>query len=168
MSVERPTPEDERVAEQLSGLFGGTWTAWRGGGSKTRGLTMWSQVRPNADDRGVLTGLVILGDGITADSLRQIPVVVLEQAADLKGGSEDRMRRELAKLAPLERGDLSADEFAGRVAEHYRLWARFRSRPAAAMSEEWGVNLNTMHSWIRGARERGLLPEAERGKRARG
>ena len=76
------------------------------------------------------------------------------------------MRGELAKLPPLRRGDLSAVEFSALVASHYKIWARYVAKPAAAMANEWDVNGNTVHGWIGDARLRGLLPEAERGKRA--
>jgi hypothetical protein len=83
-------------------------------------------------------------------------------------GSEQRMTDELAALPPLERGSLSALEFSEVVADHYKVWARYVPTPAAGMGKRWGVKSATVHSWIREARLRGLLPEAERGKRARG
>lgn len=158
----------ERVIELLSDAFGEGWTLWDSG----RGAPatyVFVQAKTNADGRGVLAGLVLAGDGITAESLRQVPVSVIERVLGERSvGTEKDMRAELAKLPPLERGDLSAEDFSRLVAAHYKVWARRVPKPAAAMAREWGVNGNTMHGWIREARLRGFLPEAERGKRARG
>ena len=165
-----PTPaRDERTAGLLSEAFGGDWTRWESGPAGIPGGVMWTQVGANADDRMVLTGLVVVGPGLTAESLRRIPVSVIEQAmAEKAAGSERQMNDELGKLRPLERGSLSAPEFSQVVADHYRVWARYVATPAAGMSERWGVKSATMHGWIREARLRGLLPEVGRGKRARG
>lgn len=169
MPARQPEADFERVSAMLAEAFGGDWTKWEGGPGGIPGAVMWAQVKPNADDRMVLTGLVLVGDGITAESLRRIPVRVIEQAsAEVAAGNRDRMRAELAKLPPLERGTLSAGEFSQLVADHYKVWARYTLKPAAGMSAEWGVKSATMHGWIREARLRGLLPEAERGKWARG
>lgn len=158
-----------RTAKLLSEAFGGDWTRWESGPAGIPGAVMWAQVKPNADGRVVLTGLALVGDGITAESLRRIPVSIIEQeSAKLAAGDREQMRAELDKLAPLERGALSAGEFSSLLAEHYKVWARYTPKPAAGMSQQWGVKSATMHGWIREARLRGLLPEAERGKRARG
>lgn len=130
---------------------------------------MWTKVGANADGRMVLTGLAVVGDGLTAESLRRIPVSVIEQAmAEKTAGTDEQRKAELAKLPPLERGSLSAAAFSQLVADHYKIWARYTARPAAGMAGEWDVKSATIHGWIREARLRGLLPEAERGKRARG
>jgi hypothetical protein len=158
-----------RAVELLTEAFGADWVLWKPGPGGIPGAVMWTQAKSNADGRKVLTGLVVVGEGITAESLRKIPVSVIEQAmAESSAGTEEQMRAELAKLSPLERGSLSAAEFSRLVADHYKVWARYTSNPAAGMSGEWGVKSGTMHGWIREARLRGLLPEAERGKRARG
>jgi hypothetical protein len=161
-----PDVPPERAIELLSAAFGDGWIVWDSGRGAPAAY-VFAQAKANADGRGVLTGLVLVGDGITAESLRQVPVSVIEKVLGEKSGSEERMRADLAKLPPLERGDLSPSEFSQLVADHYKVWARRVPKPAAAMAQEWGVKSNTMHSWIRDARLRGLLPEAGRGKRAR-
>lgn len=161
--------DDEATAALLAKAFGGTWTRFEAGpASKVLDGVLWAQMKPNADDRPVLTGVLIFGDRLTAEGLRKVPVSIIEQGlAERSSGTDAQRDAELAKLPALERGDLAAAEFSGLVAEHYRVWARYSPRPAAGMAARWGVKSATVHSWIREARLRGLLPEAERGKRAR-
>lgn len=129
---------------------------------------MWTQVGANADGRMVLTGLAVVGEGLSAESLRRIPVSVIEQAmAEKAAGTEEQREVEIAKLPALERGSLGAAAFSRLVAEHYRIWARYTANPGAEMARRWGFKGATVHGWIREARLRGFLPEAERGKRAR-
>lgn len=160
---------DKGVSDWLKRQFGGSWMLLEGGAGGIPGARLWSQFQPDPDGRLTLVGMLLIADGITADRLRKIPVGVLEDAASQAGyGGEEQLRATLAKLPPLKRGDLSAAEFSGLVAEHYKAWVRHTSRPAAAMARESGEKGPTVHGWIREARLRGLLPEAERGKRARG
>lgn len=157
------------TGEVLAETFGGHWVRWEAGPAGVPGGTMWARLGDSPEGRPVITGLVITGDVLTAESLRRVPVRIIEQAmAESRAGTEEQMRAELEALPPLERGDLPAAAFSQLVADHYRIWARYVSRPAAGMAERWGVKSATMHGWIREARLRGLLPEAERGKRARG
>lgn len=113
--------------------------------------------------RDVLSGVLLLGDVVTADMLRKVPVSSLENSANMSR-VETALDTELEKLPPLERGDLGPDEFSRLVAEHYRVWAMFVAHPAAAMAERANVKAPTMHTWIREARLRGHLPPARRGK----
>lgn len=108
--------------------------------------------------------MLLLADGITSARLRAIPVGALEQAVV---GSVDSFE-DLAALPPLERGDRPADEFYRLVAAYFTAWARRSPNPVAEMARASGEKSATVHSWVSRARQRGLLPEAERGKRARG
>ena len=167
MSVPRiPGPPDGEISDWLAGRFGGAWMPWHGGPADTR---LWAQFQADADGRTVLVGMLLLSGGITCDVLRRVPVGALESAArEADFGGEQQLETELAKLPALQRGDLPPIEFSRLVAQHYRLWARHTSRPAAAMMRASGRKSGTVHGWIHEARQRGLLPEAERGKRARG
>jgi hypothetical protein len=160
--------DSARVASWLTEEFGGTWRHWRGGDAGIPGADMWAQYRDDTDGKKVLVGMLLLADGITSARLRSIPVGVLESAAsEIDTGGTEQLRSDLAKLAPLTRGDLVGDDFYRLVAEHFRLWARHSSTPAAEMARESGEKSATVHAWINRARSRGLLPEVERGKRAR-
>lgn len=153
-------------AKQLTEAFGGEWTRWESGPAGIPGGAMWARLAANADGRMVLTGLVLVGDGLTAESLRRVPVSVIERTtAEQAAGTEEEMRAELAELPALERGDRTPADFAELVASHYKVWARFTSNPVAGMSAGWGIKSGTVHAWVHDARKRGLLPEAERGKR---
>lgn len=159
----------ERAITSLTEAFGADWLTWDQGIDGEPGTFVFVQAKSNADGGKVLTGLAVVGDGIRAEALRRIPVREIERImAEIAAGTEETMRAELAKLPPLKRDDLSSLDFSRLVAEHYKVWARHVAKPAASMAQEWDVKSNTMHSWIRDARLRGLLPEAERGKRARG
>jgi hypothetical protein len=66
------------------------------------------------------------------------------------------------------RRDQSPEEFYKLVADHFRLWARHSTTPVAEMARDLMEKPATVHGWVNRARSRGFLPEAERGKRARG
>ena len=155
---ERPSQGD--TAGVLTAQFGGTWHPHDT--DALPGVIIWAQLRQDADGRHVLTGLLMVGDGITAAHLRRVPI------AEMESGTRhpDGLRAELDPLPPLRRDGRDGEQFANLVAAHYRVWARYVSHPAAAMADEWGVRLPTMHGLIREARLRGLLPMAHRGKRA--
>ena len=119
---------------------------------------------PASSGRLVVSALLLVGEALTAETLRRVPMSAIENAANLS--RQDVNRQALADLPPLRRSpDLSAEDFSQLVADHYRLWAEAVPNPAAAMAAEHGVKLPTMHGWIREARLRGLLPKAQRGKR---
>ena len=119
---------------------------------------------PASSGRLVVSALLLVGEALTAETLRRVPMRTIENAANLS--RQDVNRQALADLPPLRRSpDLSAEQFSQLVADHYRLWAEAVPNPAAAMAAEHSVKLPTMHGWIREARLRGLLPKAQRGKR---
>lgn len=159
------------IERELRKLLGGDWIGFhRPGpdepGSPVPGVALWAQRRRSELGRWVLTGLLILGDAITAEQLRRVPVAGLENAANLSADSAyTKMREELDRLPPLRRAEgMTPEGFSRLVAEHYKVWARYVPHPAAAMAAEWQVKPSTMHTWIREARLRGLLPPAKRGK----
>ncbi len=163
-------------APELNELFGGLWAVYSDDMAGAPGLRVAARFTEDSEGRKALTGLVLLGDpAITASSLRRIAVSTMENQASLSGAwVRNRKARqpthadELRKLPPLHRDGVPPEEFAARVAEHYKVWARVTPHPAAAMSEEWGVKAPTMAGWIREARLRGLLPPARgRSKAAR-
>jgi hypothetical protein len=119
-----------------------------------------------ASGRRVLSGVLVLGDAITADQLRKVPVDALENSVNLGAENADAKKdADLAKLRPLVRtADMSPEDFSRLVAEHFKVWARYVPHPAAAMAAEWKVKAPTVHTWIREARLRGFLPAARRGK----
>ncbi|MEJ7772527.1 MAG: hypothetical protein WKF51_11550 [Geodermatophilaceae bacterium] len=119
---------------------------------------------PASSGRLVVSALLLVGEALTSDTLRHVPISAFENAANLS--RHDVNRQALADLPPLRRSpELSSEEFSKLVADHYLLWAAAVPNPASAMAAEHGVKLPTMHGWIREARLRGLLPRAQRGKR---
>ncbi len=167
--TDQPPPIDaEEIIEWLAEHFGGIWAHWTGGKAGIPGANLWAQYRRDGDGKNVMVGMLLLDDGLTSARLRAIPVGVLEDAMSLpEDGGEELLRAELAKLPPLERGELSPDDFYRLVAEHYKVWARFGRQPVAAMVRETGEKSPTVHGWVNRARARGFLPPVERGKRAR-
>lgn len=168
--ADQPSAIDvEKIAAWLTGEFGGTWRHWKGGNAGIPDANLWAQFRDDSDGKKILVGMLLLADGITSARLRSVPVGILEDAAAQQdSGGEEQLRADLAKLAPLERGDLSTDDFYRLVAEHFKVWARYGRQPVAAMVRESGEKSPTVHGWVNRARARGFLPEVERGKRIRG
>lgn len=153
------------LARKLDEIVGPSWEGWHYGDS-VPGAAMFARFVKSESGRYVLAGLLLLGDAITAEQLRKVPVTVLENSTNLS--TEDAyatMHEELDRLAPLQRvASMSPEEFSRLVAEHFKVWARYVPHPAAAMAAEWKVKAPTVHTWIREARLRGLLPPARRGK----
>lgn len=174
--IEPPVPLDEirvvepgqidvhDVAEALEGLFGGDWV-WHKDAGKS-GKSLWTQYH-TVEGRVQVTGVVVLGESITGADLRRVPLGAIENAANLGvERAEDQTRAELSALPPLERTGQSSEQWSRLVAQHYTAWAKFVLNPAAAIAADLGVNRQTVNSWIREARLRGLLPPARRGKSA--
>lgn len=150
---------------KLTELFGGDlWRAWKKDVAMP-GAELYAGYSRTETGYMVLTGLVLLGDALTTDLVRKVPVVALENSINL---SRDDVAAEARKLPPLERTEgMTPEEFSQLVATHFKTWARGVPHPAAAMAAESGVKLATVHTWIREARFRGLLPPAKRGKGSR-
>jgi hypothetical protein len=125
-------------------------------------VTARAAFRRTPAGRYVLAGLLIGGEALTADMLRQVPVAKLEELVNFEGRE---VFDEIEALPPLKRADApDPEDFSHLVAQHYRLWAKVVPNPATRMAVRAGVNVSTVHSWIREARLRGLLPAAKRGK----
>lgn len=56
------------------------------------------------------------------------------------------------------------DEFLRSVADNYAWAISLRQRPAPMIADQAGCSVRTVHSWIRKARERGVLAPTTRGK----
>jgi hypothetical protein len=108
--------------------------------------------------RQIICGLHIERAAVTAEMLRRIPLGRIEAVANL--GNAEKLAEELPPL--VRQGDPAA--FSALVARHYRAWARLTPHPAARMAAAAGANPRTVHTWIREARLRGLLPSGARGK----
>jgi hypothetical protein len=119
-----------------------------------------ARLEPNASGRLVATGIKLEANPVTVELLRKIPLAVIEAGGNLPKLSDDP-----AALPPLRR-DAGTDpqQFSKLVAERYKSWARLVPNPATAMARHAGVNPRTVHTWIREARLRGLLPPGRRGK----
>ncbi|WP_033338897.1 hypothetical protein [Catenuloplanes japonicus] len=152
------------LAQLLREQADGEWMRWEGGPAGIPDATLWAHFKPDADGRKVMVGMVLLTDGITSADLRRIPVGELEKAYANRTAEPDD---DPATLPPLRRGDSSYDEFLRLLARHYLAHAQRTTRPAAAIVKESGEKSATVHGWIHDARQRGILPEAQRGKRIR-
>lgn len=159
-------PDDQGVTvddveRDLTDMFGGQWVGWHRGDA-IAGSALWAQLDQDDTGRWRMVGALILGDGLRADDLRKVPIAAIENSVNLGvDRAEEVARDELAKLPPLRRtGDMSQEEWSELVAKHYRIWAQAVPNPGALMAAEWGVNRQTVGSWIREARLRGLLPPA--------
>lgn len=131
-------------------------------GSGFQGLRVFAGFSGRADRPAGVQLLIIEGPRITAESLRQVPMAELERAYLGETGSE----KDPATLPRLERVGRSPEVFSRLVAEHYRAWQQLDPHPAKRMAEEYGLKQTTVHSWIREARLRGVLPAAERKPRS--
>lgn len=171
---EDPFAEDEEgtrsvreVEDALREALGGEWSGWHRG-QVVPGAALWARFTKAESGRHVLSGLLLLGDSITGEQLRKVPISVLENSHNLTASySTGELKEDLAKLRPLRREPgMSPEDFSRLVAQHYRAWAAQVPNPAAAIADEWGVKPPTVHTWIREARLRGFLPPARRGKSA--
>lgn len=116
------------------------------------GLTVTATFEPDQYGRPMVVELHLSGRSITTDDIRRIPIV--------------QWKTELVTERPVEpitrRTGESTDKFSARVASAYIAVAAFSPRPAALLAEASGVPLPTVHTWIREARLRGLLPASGR------
>lgn len=151
------------IEDQLVAAFGGRWLGFHRG-TLTPGAAVWAQFDRHDSGRWVLTGLLLLGDGLKSADLRGLSVSRLENGPNLSGTQRtgertvDQVHREAADLPPLRREPgMPPEEFSRVVAAHYNVWAQAVPHPVAAMAAEWNVKLATMHTWVREARLRGVL-----------
>ncbi|MFE2563043.1 hypothetical protein [Streptomyces mirabilis] len=147
---------DERLREALSEQFGGAWVAWQS--KKAPFERAVAQLTRGTSGRLVVSGLLILDPAITTDRLKSIPVRAIEDEANRS------QAKRVTELPPLTREGRSAEEFAQLVADHYQAHSAVVANPVAAMAAAAGVKSPTVHTWVREARLRGLLPPASRRK----
>jgi hypothetical protein len=154
--------ESRELEQKLKDDFGGDeWRAFHKG-------TIFPNVGVGAgytrDENGrlVLSAVILIGDAVTTDIVRRVPVVELENSVNI---GPTGVRDEIDKLPPLQRSpEMSPEDFSRLVARHYTTWARGVPHPVAAMAANAGVKPPTVHTWVREARLRGFLPPAKRGK----
>lgn len=151
------------VERWLDRRIGPRWMGWHAENSGVPETALYAQFKKNEAGRQVLAGLLLLGDALTADRLRTVPVKELENSANLSGSQA--FREAVEALPPLERAPgMSSEAFSKLIADHYTTWAQFVPHPADSIAAEWKVKVPTVHTWIREARLRGFLPPAQRGK----
>jgi hypothetical protein len=156
---------DDEIQDLLKKHFGGFWIGG-GPGPNLPEHALFAQFKQAPSGRRVLTGLLLMGDAVTADVLRKIPVALVENSGNL---SHTEARKQLTRarrgLQPLKRQPgQTPEEFSRLVAEHYKLWASLVPHPALSIAEEHSVPIPTVHTWIREARLRGFLPPGNRKK----
>lgn len=163
------TPEDEtwRLPKHVSGeddLWDRLGEDWQAVDGVRVGVRVYVQWEHEEEGRVRLSGLCVAGENITTDTLRRIPVSRLENLHGVTGFAvpQDQFVRELAPL--VRRKDEDPDEFSGRVAYYYRVFAAISSRPAKEIAQHSNVPVGTVRGWIREARLRGKLPPGTRGR----
>jgi hypothetical protein len=135
-------------------------------------------------DRWVVDRVEFAGPRITARDLRDLPLLKIEVWVNqlAQQGLVDLVEGKLTDTVQFSdptKGRISwipkpppapvtgpkPDKFYQRFAEIYRKAALASTRPAAALAEAWELPSTTVHRWIREARRRGHLPQAEQGRR---
>ncbi|MFF5201745.1 hypothetical protein ACFY3B_19300 [Micromonospora parva] len=154
-----------RVSDALGDLLGGEWGGWHRG-RIVPDAAVWARFSEEESGRWVLSGLLVLGDAVKGETLRKVPVSVMENSHNLTQRQGDaEVMDAIADLPPLRReAGMTPEEFSQLVARHYRAWAAVVPSPVAAIAAEWKVKPPTVHTWIREARLRGFLPPARKGR----
>jgi hypothetical protein len=152
------------VEKWLASGLGGLWKGWRPAPAGLR-LALWVQTA-EVDGRRTITGLLVLGESVTASDLRKLPIGAIENVVNLGLDQPPaELGDELDALPPLVRdGAMRPEDWSKLVAAHYTAWARRGPNPGARISQRWGVNRQTVAAWVREARLRGFLPPARRSK----
>lgn len=150
-------PGDNETWDRL----GEEWSAVRGMTPDSVELyARWSEAGDGQSTK--LSGICLTGS-VSASVVRSIPVGRLELLNRNTRGHVDKLFKDM--LAPLRRErDTDPDLFAEQVANYYKGFSQWSSRPVKEMAEHSGVPVPTMRSWIREARLRGKLPPGTRGK----
>ncbi|MFI6788620.1 hypothetical protein ACIBG4_14950 [Nonomuraea sp. NPDC050383] len=150
------------LEQKLRQDFGGDlWRIW-GLNVTVPGAGIAAGYTRNEAGRYVLSAVMLVGDAITAEVLRKVPVAELENSINI---SATEVREEIDQLPPLKRAPgMDPEDFSRLVAEHYRTWSKAVPHPAGAMAADAGVSVGTVHNWLREARIRKFLPPAKRGK----
>lgn len=144
--------------------LGDDWQAVDGVHPDARMYVRWHVDQGDEPQRPKVTGFCVVGEEITTEIIRSVPVSRLE---NLKTLMDEAMPADqfFSELVPLERhkGE-TPKEFSNRVAWYYKIFAAYSSKPTKDLAEHAGVPLPTMRSWIREARLRGALPQGTPGK----
>lgn len=153
-------PKFKAGADELWDRLGKDWQAVDGMHPDARIYVRW---RTTEGARPEVTGFCAAGE-ISTDVLRAVPVSRLENLRTLldQAKTKDEFLAELTPLAR-RRGE-DPEEFSGRVAYYYRIFAASSSSPTKDLAEHAGAPLATVRGWIREARLRGKLPPGTRGK----
>ncbi len=123
----------------------------------------------NADERVVTREVVVRAGAtgrVTSDQLQRIPIATLERLINAHQDEIDRKTREMwaRQLPPLARvSEDTADDFAGKVAEHYKVFSALSRSPAKEMALHSNVPVSRVHRWVREARKLGKLPPGRQG-----
>lgn len=108
-------------------------------------------------------GLLIQGEGLSAEMLRDIPLGAITRAANTPIPGHTSLDGLIASLPRLERSAFSTvDDFAAAVATQYRAFNAAGQSPAKAIAERSEVTSRVAHSWIKLARRKGLIPPGQR------
>lgn len=140
------------------------------------------------DDRPAISGVALLGQGLTSASLRNLPLGRIQAALneprhrewirsassvlhpfrelqDVADESPHYVFRQDGRRPPLTRPDgTDPPSFYRQVAQAYRHYIKHSSRPAVDIATEAGVPVSTARRWINHARELGLLEKGQRGR----
>jgi len=115
------------------------------------------------DGRNVVNGLMMLGDRVSPEQLRDVPLAQVEHLANAPADVD--AEEFIQGLQPLQRRNGEPpEEFAKRVAWYYRIFAATSRSPAKAIAEKSNVPVKTVHWWIQEARRLGALPPGRHGK----
>lgn len=154
--------ESHELEEKLKQDFGGDAWRVRPLGVSVPGAGLAAGYTRDEAGRYVLSAVMLVGDAITAEVLRKVPIAALENSVNI---GATQVREEVDQLPPLKRTQgMDPEDFSRLVAEHYRTWKKAVPHPAGAMAADAGVSVGTVHNWLREARIRKFLPPAKRGK----
>jgi hypothetical protein len=115
--------------------------------------------------RLTLSALFLVGSAITTQDLREIKVGDLERAANEERDGTHRQPEHAELDETLRASDPAL--FSERLAAVYLAYARSNQNAVAALAQDTGLDPRKVHSWVREARLRGLLPPSSRTKSGR-
>lgn len=119
--------------------------------------------RAEHDGRKIVDSVLIRGDRVSAEQLRDLPLGQIERLANTPPDQDvDQFFRELQPL--VREQHRSPEAFAKMVALYYNMFSAKHASPAKAISEHANVPVGTVRWWIREARRLGTLPPGRQGK----
>lgn len=132
-------------------------------GDPSTSVTVEGRLERNSVGRFVISELTIIGDSISSDILRHIPIQSIE----------DETNQEVAKnldalfwkLPPLDRSEFDDPaKFSEAVSVYIRAAALISNKPVSQICEMFELPGPRVHAWVREARLRGDLPASTRSK----